>query len=61
MKALEEVGKGLIALANLIFALVIFKEAMSESNISLFTSGIFFIIGTYYIGYKLIKKSNEEY
>ncbi|WOE69355.1 hypothetical protein RZR97_09575 [Hydrogenimonas thermophila] len=59
MKALEELGKGFIALANLIFVLIFFKEAVLKSDMSLFVIGVLFTIGIYYVGYKLIKKSEK--
>jgi len=59
MKALEEVGKGLIALANLLFALVIFKDAILNSNIKMLIYGLFLLIVLYMFGYKIIKKSSK--
>jgi len=59
MKALEEVGKGLIALANLIFALVFFKDAILNSNIKMLIYGLILLIVLYMFGYKIIKKGSK--
>jgi hypothetical protein len=59
MKALEEVGKGLIALANLIFALVVFKEAIIRSDATVFILGLLIVFSMYYLAFRIIRKSEE--
>ena len=60
MKAIEEIGKGFIALANLTLVLIFFKEFMHSTNLSLLIYGLFFSIVLYSLGFKLIQKSEER-
>ena len=59
MKAVEELGKSLFALANLTLVLIIFKGFVNVSEALYLIYGTIFAIITYIIGYKLIKKSEE--
>ena len=56
-KVLEEVGKGVIAFANIITALVLFKDYFEKSNDNSLIEGVVFWISMYILGAVLIKKS----
>jgi hypothetical protein len=57
MKALEEVGKGVIALANLTGVLIFFKGFQQTFDLSLLFLGTTTIFILYFLGYHLIKIS----
>lgn len=59
MKAIEELGKSLFALANLTLVLIIFKGFVNDSEPLYLVYGTILAISIYIIGYKLIKKSEE--
>ena len=60
MKSIEEVGKGLIALANLTLVLIFFKEFSLTQNWIELGTGIIFSILLYSVGYTLIKKTEKD-
>jgi len=59
-KVLEEVGKGIIAFANIVTALVFVKDYFEKSNDSSLLFGILFWFLAYLLGSILIKKSEEK-
>ena len=56
-KVLEEVGKGIIAFANIVTALVFVKDYFEQSHGSSLVYGVFFWIFAYIFGAVFIKKS----
>jgi len=59
-KVYEEVGKGLIAFANIVTALVFVKDYFDKDNNTSLTFGLVFFVLFYILGIILIKKSEEE-
>ena len=53
-EGLKEVGKGLIAFANIIFALVFFKYYFDRDNTMYLVIGVFIFIILYITGFKFI-------
>ena len=60
MKYLEEFGKGLINFANIGTVLIFLKLFVDKFEWIYLITGIVFFMTFYYIGIKLIKKSEEE-
>ena len=58
-KVFEEVGKGLIAFANIVTALVFVKSYFDNSNDNMLVYGIYFFIMTYILSSVLIKLSER--
>jgi len=59
-KVLEEVGKGIIAFANIVTALVFLKDYFEKSNDNMMLYGIVFWIIMYIVGSIFIKKSEGK-
>ncbi|MEA3290656.1 MAG: hypothetical protein U9Q04_10810 [Campylobacterota bacterium] len=59
-KVYEEVGKGLIAFANIVTALVFVKDYFDKESSSSLIFGIIFFITVYLLGSKFISKSQEK-
>ena len=61
-ETLKEIGKGLIALANLSMVLLFFKYYQDSNEILYFYKGVFFGISLYFFGgiFILIGKDLEE-
>ena len=59
-KVLEEVGKGIIAFANIVTALVFMKDYFEKSHESSLVYGILFWFLAYLLGSIFIKKSEEK-
>lgn len=61
-ETLKEIGKGLIALANLLMVLLFFKHYQETDNIIDFYYGVIFGISLYFFGgvFILIGKDLEE-
>ena len=61
MKYLEELGKGLINFANIGTVIIFLKLFINGFNYNYLIAGVVFFISFYYIGIKIIKKSEEKY
>ena len=59
-KVLEEVGKGIIAFANIVTALVFLKDYFEKSHDNMVVYGIVFWIIMYIVGSIFIKKSEGK-
>jgi len=59
-KVLEEVGKGIIAFANIVTALVFLKDYFEKSHDNMVIYGIVFWIIMYIVGSIFIKKSEGK-
>jgi peptidoglycan/LPS O-acetylase OafA/YrhL len=59
-KVFEEVGKGLIAFANIVTALILLKDYFLNDTMGSLFVAIFFFISFYFIGSVFIKKSQGE-
>lgn len=60
MKYLEEFGKGLINFANIGTVLIFLKLFVDKFEMIYLMTGIVFFIIFYYVGIKIIKKSEER-
>lgn len=58
-KVLEEIGKGIIAFANIVTALVFIKDYFENSHDNMLLYGVFFWFSMYILGSIFIKKSEE--
>ncbi|WP_297440552.1 hypothetical protein [Sulfurimonas sp.] len=58
-KVLEEVGKSLMAFANIVTALVFVKSYFDNSDDNMLIYGIYFFIDTYILSSILIKLSER--
>jgi len=58
-KVFEEVGKGLIAFANIITALVFVKSYFDDSDDNMLAYGVYFFVTTYMLSAVLIKLSDR--
>ena len=58
-KVLEEIGKGLIAFANIVTALVFIKSYFDNSSNNMLIYGIYFFIMTYILSAVLINLSER--
>ena len=59
-KVLEEVGKGIIAFANIVTALVFLKDYFDKSNDNMIIFGAIFWFSMYLLGSIFIKKSEDS-
>ncbi len=59
-KVLEEIGKGIIAFANIVTALVFVKDYFDKDNGNSLVFGIIFWIFAYVVGSLFIKKSDQK-
>ena len=59
-KVLEEVGKGIIAFANIVTALVFLKDYFEKSHDNMIIYGIVFWVIMYIVGSIFIKKSEGK-
>ena len=57
---LQEIGKGIIAFANIVTALVFVKDYFDKDNGNSLVYGIIFWISAYLFASIFIKKSEEE-
>jgi hypothetical protein len=58
-KVLEEVGKSLMAFANIVTALVFVKNYFDDTNDGMLVYGIYFFVATYLLSSVLIKLSER--
>jgi hypothetical protein len=59
-KVLEEIGKAILAFANIVTALVFLKDYFDKSNSNMIFYGIIFWFMMYILGSIFIKKSEEK-
>lgn len=59
-KVFEEVGKSLMAFANIVTALVFLKSYFDSNQDNMLLYSIYFFVGTYILSAVLIKKAEKD-